>query len=183
MSQTMTTIAPTPPYQLVPTVLGEMSPQALLAYALRCGLSPLDAQQLRQLDAIAQAQVRSLPKDLTSTDAKVDETMHELRLSIAQEQQRRALAWARIAAQLAGMETDPDQDADVPDQDQEETDEARALKLLRAALTLIMGPGQGPGGGQGARLKRPVPTLPQGGIALPRPQPPQRRPDDDGIQF
>lgn len=165
-------------------------PQERIAHALQWGISDLDGQGLRVLDSIALAAVRALPKDLTTTDAIVNDRMHDLRLRIALEQARRARQWATIAAQIAGMETNPDADQDVLDQDPEqsqETDADRAAKLLRAALLLIMGPQQ-PGNGGGGRPVRPTPpgprTPPNDGRALSVPGAPSssRRGDDD-IQF
>lgn len=164
---------------MIPTPPPDADPQDLVRYALHCGLVALDGQQLRRLDAIALVTVQALPKDLEHGDRLLDTTMHDLRLSIAREQASRAQAWARIAAQCAGMDTDPETDQEVLDQVQtsEETDQERAIKLLRAALLLIMGPGQD-GGGRGARLQRPVPTMPPSGQARPLPGAPPRRGDD-----
>ena len=161
------------------------APQALIAYALRWGLDTCDGAQLRRLDAVAMAAVRALPKDLTPTDHTLDRTLHDLRLRIATEQTRRAEQWARIAAQLAGLETNSDGDHDIPDQDTpEETDQDRAVKLLRAALTLIMGPQGGNGGGRPARLQPPSPTrpTPRGALDPSRPSA-GNLPPKDGIQF
>lgn len=182
----MTTATPTPYQPLAPDAL----PQERIAHALQWGIGNLDGAGLRALDSIALAAVRGLPQELSPTDRIVDDRMHDLRLRIAQEQARRAQAWARIASQLAGMETDPDTDHDVPDQEQDqETDQDRALKLLRAALLLIMGPQQPGNGGGGGRPVRPMPpgprTPPNDGRALSMPGAPvsSRRGDDDDIPF
>lgn len=158
-----------------------------LAHALRYGVGGMDGAQLRTLDQIALVAVQAYPKDLEPHQATVLETLSQLRHRIAAEQTRRAQAWARIAAQCADMETDPETDQTILDQDQDatqETDADRAAKLLRAALLLIMGPqgGNNGGGGRPVRPIRPGPTTPpQDGRAMSLPGAPttSRRGDDD----
>ena len=160
---------------------------ATLAHALQFGVGGLDSEQLRRLDAIAQAQATSYGKDLEPHQYAVLETLTDLRHRIAAEQTRRAQQWARIAAQLAGLDSDPDTDQEIPDLGPlatQETDADRAAKLLRAALLLIMGPGPGSNGG-GGRPVRPIApgptTPPRDGRALSLPGTPTttRRGDDD----
>ena len=150
--------------------------QRVLGYALTYGIEPLTLSQLEVADRYAQQIVTSQPGTHEPHHAYLDEILHTLRLRLA----------ARMAAkrqQLAGLQrlidqayqesetvanlTGGDQGDAAPASEQEQ-----AIRLLRAALMMIMQPPTNGDGGKGARLIRPVPKLPNGGIALQQPAAP-----------
>lgn len=147
-------------------------------------LRDLELAQLEALDQAAAAAVRRLPPrlDPAQADDRLDNRLHLLRLCLAY----RIQADRQLAAQLQQAQDQardaggPETPQDDPQQAPEQTEQERALTLLRAALTLVMrspDPGRG-GPGSPAKLIRPRPTLPGGGVAL-QPPPADSRGSDD----
>lgn len=153
-------------------------------YVLMFGAEPLSLSQLETADAEAQHAVSRLPAHLDADAARLDATLHTLRLRLAARMQEKRAQRARLQRLLDQTAQEPPPEPDGPHSaaDTAESDADRAARLLRAALLLIMGPQQPPGGGGGrpAVLIRPTPKLPPSGQVV-NPYPPARR--DDDIDF
>ena len=161
---------------------GETMPEyasRVLGYALRYGIGPLTASQLDLADATAQGIACSHPKEMDPDQARLDQTIHTLRLQIQREQLTRRARLTALQRLFDQMDATPSADLDAPQgnlaDERQESDADRAARLLKAALMLIMGPGLGPGnggGGRPARLQPPPPDKGPGSHADSRPTPP-----------
>ncbi len=154
----------------------------VLRYALTCGADPLTRSQLEHADTAAQQTVCALPgKTLDPDQARIDATIHRVRLRIAGLLEVKRAQLNHAQRLLDALYTRDDQEETAPGQPSatQEDDATRAARLLRAALTLIMQPpsnGQGGGGAQRSPLIPPAPrTPPSDGHALSTPGRPTGR--------
>lgn len=168
---------------------GEPTPEyasRVLRYALTYGIQPLTMSQLETADNAAQLAVCALPAALNQDAARLDTTLHALRLRLAcrmAEKRRQLAAINRALEEMTPSPSDADEQPGQPGQ-APESDADRAARLLRAALTLIRGNGNGSqgGGGRPAYLQPPAPVRPgpPGGLHVDdRPTLPAK----DGIAF
>lgn len=159
----------------------------VLRYALLDGPEPLTLDQLELADAQALIHVAALPARLDGDAARLDQTLHTLRLRLAAQMARRRAQQAQDQRTLNALSQEtPDEAIDAPGATgtAELDDPTRALRLLRAALTLILdqdrGKGNGNGGGRPAPLIPPAPTRPPAGQYA---DSPRTLPPKDGINF